>query len=82
MGPIDVEGTEFAVGDVFYSAQSRGRSTYLNKYKVLDIETKVGRAGKPVFVLKAVPYRKYDWESPSPVRITKFDSCYILPSAV
>jgi hypothetical protein len=82
MGPVDVEGTEFAVGDVFYSAQSRRRSTYLNKYKVLDIETKVGRAGKPVFVLKAEPYRRYDWESPSPVRITKFDSCYILPSAV
>ena len=82
MGPVDVEGTEFTVGAVFYSAQSRGRSTYLNKYKVLDIETKVGRAGKPVFVLKAEPYRRYDWEAANSVRITALDRCIILPSAI
>ncbi len=82
MKPVDVEGTEFAVGDVFYSAQSRGRSTYLNKYKVLDIETKADWAGKPVFVLKAEPYRRYAWEATNTVRIKALDKCIILPSAV
>lgn len=82
MRPVDVEGTEFAVGDVFYSAQRRGSSTYLNKYKVLDIETKVGWAGKPVFVLKAEPYRRYACEAANTVRIKALDKCVICSSAV
>ena len=82
MKPVDVEGTEFTVGDVFYSAQSRGRSTYLNKYKVLGIEVKAGWDGKPMFVLKAEPYRRYDWEATNTVRIKALDKCIILPSAI
>jgi len=82
MKPVDVDGTEFQVGDVFYSAQSRGRSTHLNKYKVLGIEVKTGWDGKPVFVLRAEPFRRYDWEQTSPVRIKALDRCIILPNAV
>lgn len=82
MQPVDVEGKEFKVGDVFYSAQSRGSSTYLNKYKVLGIEVKTGWAGQPVFVLKAEPLRRYCWEQTSPVKIKALDRCIILPNAV
>ena len=82
MKPVDVEGTEFQIGDVFYSAQSRGRTTYLNKYKVLDIEVKAEWNGKSVFVLKVEPFRRYDWEATNTVRIKALDRCIILPNAV
>lgn len=83
MIPVDCEGAVFQVGDLFLSAQGRRGNRKLSKYRVLSIEDKgPDWRGNPRFSIKAVPYRKYDWESPSPVRITKFDSCYILPSAV
>lgn len=83
MKPVDCEGAVFQVGDLFLSAQGRSGNMKLNKYRVLSIEDKgPDWRGNPRFSIKAMPYRKYDWESSSPIRIVKFDSCYILPSAV
>ena len=75
---VDFEGREFKVGDYFVSAQGR-HNKKLNKYQVLSIEEDVDWRNQVVYSLKAQPFRLYGWESTKPVKITKLDSCCIIP---